>query len=346
MIRRAMAVVAAILLFICPAAILASCSDKNGDAENTGSPQQDQSQAPDGGDSDSGNDDGGDGDGELGAAPGDDVNATTTRLYSEEAQRQVSQFQDIALDLSMDDIASALELLQAFRALAISGAPNDELFFAYEESMQSIAESMNSDLESGYPDSAAITAALENGFLFVDETDSPHFILRSDFFCDTFSEYVGTALKDLLNLRKKHYYFAGEHDFIESSTLMVTLDQLAEMIIDWENYINRYGNTGEIPSGQIGDISNNMDYYFLIYIGSNQIENSGFYTYVGVDINNETIIRLADEPMQSYIKFIENYPDSRFHPVVSELFQIYKANDFVYTVDIQNFFDRNGYEYT
>jgi hypothetical protein len=350
---RALGAAAAILLVACLAISLASCSDeKDGASKSAGSQQQDEPQVPesggngDGGDSGNGGDSSNGGiDGGLGAAQGDDVNATTTRLYSEEAQRQVAEFQEIALGLSMDDVASALELLQAFRELAVSDGANDELFFAYEESMQSIAESMNSDLENGYPDAAAVTAALENGFLFVDEIDSPHFILRSDFFCDTFSEYAGTALKDLLELRKKHYYFAGEHDFIESSTLMVTLDQLAEMIIDWENYINRYGTSGEMPSGQIGDIANNLDYYFQIYIGSNQIENSGFYTYVGVDIGNDTIIRLADEPMQSYIKFIENYPDSRFHPIVSELLQIYRAHDFVYTVDIENFFTRNGFEY-
>jgi hypothetical protein len=339
---------AAIFLAAGLALFLASCSDgKNGgDGATGGAGQNDPLQSPS---ADSGGGSGavdGAADGSGGLQQQDDVNATTARQYSEAAQLQVSQFQEVALGLSMDDIPSALELLQAFRSLAATNAPNDELFFAYEESMQSIAESMNSDLESGYPDSAMISAAIENGFLFVDEPDAPHFILRSDFFCDTFSEYVTVALKDQLELRKKHYYFASGHDFIESSTLMVTLDQLAEMIIDWENYINRYGGTGEMPTGQISDISSNLDYYFQIYIGSNQIENSGFYTYVGVDISDNTIIRLADEPMQSYIKFIENYPDSRFHPVVSELFQIYKSNDFVYTVDIENFFAKNGYEYT
>jgi hypothetical protein len=284
--------------------------------------------------------------GGLGLAPPDDVNATTAQMYSEDAQRRVSEFQEAVAGLSMDDVASALELLQAFRRLAAGDASNDALFFAYEESMQSIAESMNSDLEGAGPDAAVISDALENGFLFVEEPESPHFILRADFFCDTFFEYVGPAVQNLLELRKKHYYFADGHDFIENSTLMVTLDELAEMVVDWENFVDRYGGGGEMPSAQIGDISSSLDYYFKVYIGAIQVENSGFYTYVGVDVSNETVIKLADEPRQSYMKFLENYPDSRFRQAVSDLFQIYESNDFVYTPSIETYFSEHGYEYT
>ena len=254
-------------------------------------------------------------------------------VYSEEELAQVAEFQKQSSELSLDDIPSALELLRIFKSLATEGATNDALFIEYEETMQSISESLNETIMDDPPDEETISAAIENGFLLIDEADYSHYILRPDFFCDTFSPYVSTPIKDMLELRKKHYYFADEHDFIENSTLMVTLDQLAEMIIDWENYLKQYVDTVKIT-----DIAYNLDYYLKVYVGSNQIENSGFYVDMGVDENGDIILALADEPKQSYMRFIENFPDSLYHPIISELYQIYKDNNFLYTVKIETFF--------
>jgi hypothetical protein len=59
---------------------------------------------------------------------------------------------------------------------------------------------------------------------------------------------------------------------------------------------------------------------------------------MGVDENGDTILKLADEPRNSYLKFTENYPNSRYYSVISGLYQIYKENSFLYTVDIEYFF--------
>ena len=258
-------------------------------------------------------------------------------VYSAEEQKQVADFQTIADGLPMDDIPSALELLRTFKALASDVHTNDALFLEYEEAMQSISESLNSSMEGELPDESTIMDAIENGFLLVEEDEFPHFILRPDFFCDTFSSYVSGPIQAMLELRKKHYYFADEHDFIENTTLMVTLDQLAEMIVDWENYLNHYSDFIDITP-----VAYNLDYYLKIYIGSNQIENSGYYLDMGVDQNGNQVLKLADEPKESYRKFIENYSDSICNPIISELYQIYEENNFLYTVDIESFFIKKG----
>jgi hypothetical protein len=238
----------------------------------------------------------------------------------------------------MDDVASATELLRAYKALAFPNAPNDELFLAYEEAMQSNMEGLNSNYEGmAPPASDVIMNAMENGFLYISEDEYPHFILRPDFFYDTFAATVSAPIQSLLEIRKKHYDFAGQHDFIENNTLMVTLDQLAEMIADWEGYAKASPAQAEREG-----IEATLDYYLKIYIGAIQIENSGLYVYVGEDENGEPILKLADEPQQSYQKFVENYPDSRYRGVVEGLLDTYRAHGFLYTDDVELFFVDNG----
>ena len=130
------------------------------------------------------------------------------------------------------------------------------------------------------------------------------------------------------------------YDFIENATLMVTLNQLAEMIADWENYIALNPNVVNRS-----DIEVNLDYYLKIYIGSIQIENSGLYQLAGNDENGEALYKLMDEPRHSYLRFIENYPDSIACPLIAELYQIYSNNNFLYTVAIEECFRRNGLAY-
>ncbi|MCL2165021.1 MAG: hypothetical protein FWH55_11685 [Oscillospiraceae bacterium] len=253
-------------------------------------------------------------------------------------REQVAMFREIADDLPLDDIGSATELLRTFKALANDGAPNDDLFLEYEESMQFIVENLNSSLEDMDEISdELITNALENGFLFVDEDAYPYFLLRSDFLHDTFYDYVSNPLRELLMLRKKHYQFAEGHDFIENSTLMVSWAQLAEMIIDWENYLNRYI---EVDASE--DISSTVGFYLALYIGSVQIDNSGLYDYVGDDTQGNPILVLNESPKESYIYFTENYRDSRYLPIISELLEIYIRNDYVYSDEIFEFYVSKG----
>ena len=253
-------------------------------------------------------------------------------------QEQLSRFRQISDNLPLDDVESATDLLRAFKALANTGIPNDDLFFEYEETMQVVSENLNSTIEEmdSISDDLVINA-LENGFLFVSEEEYPHFILRADFFCDTFFEYVSEPAKSLLMLRKKHYLFAEGHDLIENSTLMISWDQLAEMITDWEGFLGRHRDLGVATY-----IEDNVDYYLKLYIGSVQIDNSGLFDHVGDDPSGEPILVLSEEPRESYRHFTENYADSGYYPIVKGLLDVYSESDFVYSEKIVEFFESNG----
>jgi len=272
----------------------------------------------------------------------DDAYATMpANAYSPEIQTQLETFIDIAEQLPLDDIPSAAALLKAYRELAFDGPVNDELFFKYEEHMQFICEGLNSVYEEEPPDDGTINDATENGFLYIEENEyTAYFILRPDFLKYTFAESVSAKVQAFLNLLTKHYDFRNGYDFIENETLMITLDQLAEMIVDWENYIRVYPDVTNRS-----DIEQNLDFYLKIYIGSIQIENSGFYILAGTDENGETLYKLMDEPRQSYMKFIENYSDSAACPLIAELYQIYSDNNFLYSIDVENFFKAYGLAY-
>lgn len=273
---------------------------------------------------------------------GDDSYATSPAIaYPPEVQEQVDKFQEAALQLSLDDVASADELLRLYREFAFHDPVNDALFFAYEERMQDVCDGLNASCEDESPDDSTINNALENGFLFIpDDTYSDYFILRPDFLRDTFSETVSAKVQSYLNLLVKQYNNHYGHDFIENDTLMVTLDQLADMIIDWEAYIRLYQD-----ALNRSDITANMDYYLKIYIGSIQIENSGLYTVAGMDENGVTLYKLMDEPRRSYLRFIENYPESVACTMIAELYQIYEDNDFLYSVKVEDLFRDYGLAY-
>jgi len=328
-------------LFLAVAMIfISSCGGGSGNNNNT-------EQTTPGGDGD-GEEDGESGGGESadGYTEDDDIpdDAFATmpaNTYSPEIKAQIDAFIDIAEQLALDDIPSAAALLKAYRDLAFDGPVNDELFFKYEEHMQFICEGLNSVYEEEPPDDETVNDALENGFLFIEENEyTAYFILRPDFLKYTFAESVSARVQAFLNLLTKHYDFRNGYDFIENETLMITLDQLAEMIVDWENYIRVYPDVTNRS-----DIEQNLDFYLKIYIGSIQIENSGFYILAGTDENGETLYKLMDEPRQSYIKFIENYPDSAACPLIAELYQIYSDNNFLYSIDVENFFKAYGLAY-
>jgi hypothetical protein len=280
--------------------------------------------------------------GENGTVPDDSgkINGQTskssvfTRGEVISIQDQILQFRLISENLPLDDIESATDLLRAFKSLANEDIPNDDLFCEYEYTMQDIVESLNSSLgDDASINDELIMNALENGFLFVDEQDSPHFILRDDFFYDTFYTYLSEPYRELLALRKKHYLFSEGHDHIENSTLMISWDQLAEMITDWENYLKMYTDME-----QAADIEYEVDFYLKLYIGSVQIDNSGLYDYIGDSPDGEPILRLNEAPKESYIRFTENYKDSIYYPIISGLLAVYQSNDYVYSEDIDEFF--------
>ena len=338
---RLACVFAALAIFVFFAA---SCSTGGGNGNGQAATQPDENYT-DSGESGSGNGSGAGG-GEDGPDDGgdefDDAFATSPAIaYPREIQAQLETFHDVASQLSLDDVASAAALLMAYRDLAIEGPVNDALFFAYEEYMQFVCEGLNSEFEEEPPDDSTINAALENGFLYIDESVySAYFILRPDFLRDTFAETVSTRVQAFLHLLSKHYGFRSGHDFIEGERLMVTLDQLAEMIVDWENYIRVYQDVSNR-----NDIEMNLDYYLKIYIGSIQIDRSGLYTLAGTDENGETLYKLMDEPRQSYIKFVENYQDSAACPLIAELYHIYNENNFLYSIEVEEFFKRHGLAY-
>ncbi|MCL2059588.1 MAG: hypothetical protein FWH01_11140 [Oscillospiraceae bacterium] len=331
----------AVLLLLAP-----SCSVGGGGRETT---------APEGGgDGDGlgdgsgggGNDSNGDGYEDDGEGDGgdefDDAFATSPAvIYPQEVQAQLETFHDIASQLSLDDVASAAALLMAYRDLVIEGPVNDALFFAYEEYMQFVCEGLNSEYEEEPPDDGTINNALENGFLYIEDNDySAYFILRPDFLKDTFAETVSARVQAFLNLLSKHYNFRSGYDFIEGERLMVTLDQLAEMIVDWENYIRVYPDVTNRS-----DIEMNLDYYLKIYIGSIQIDRSGLYVLACTDENGEALYKLMDEPRQSYIKFVENYQDSAACPLIAELYHIYSENNFLYSIEVEEFFKKHSLAY-
>ena len=343
-------VVPLILFIILMISMLVSCSSDRDNDDGRQTTLGD-AQGGDGGDGSGGG--GGGSDGEDGGIGGglytdddgfepDDAFATAPTIeYPREIAAQLDTFQDIASQLPLDDVASAAELLMAYRDLALEGPVNDALFIAYEEYMQIVCEGLNSVYEEEPFDDDEINAAIENGFLYIPVgDDSAYFILRPDFLKDTFAESVSAKLQAFLNLLVKHYNFHISYDFIENETLMITLDQLAEMIVDWENYIRVYPDVSNRS-----DIEMNLDYYLKIYIGSIQIANSGLYTRAGVDENGEELYKLMDEPRQSYIKFVENYPDSAACPLIAELYHIYSENDFLYSIKVEEFFKEYGLAY-
>ena len=114
---------------------------------------------------------------------------------------------------------------------------------------------------------------------------------------------------------------------MQDAGLMVPPDTLREYIISLEKFVEQYPDFV-----LIGDVKDVLDSYLMTYLEG--IDNSPIF-------DKWDTRKMLPEFKASYEKFLSENKDSKYYPMVEELYNKAKSNDFTWDRD----FDAWLYEY-
>ncbi|OFX90084.1 MAG: hypothetical protein A2W99_17310 [Bacteroidetes bacterium GWF2_33_16] len=139
--------------------------------------------------------------------------------------------------------------------------------------------------------------------------------IQPDFFYETFKDNSSPSLKTFLQLRDREL----KNAFSKNAILLISFNDLAHRIYNWERYLNDYPDT---------KLKNEANYFLKIY-------RETFLT--GMDntrlFDTESRI-LLHEVKQSYESYIKNHADTKSGMIIQEYYEILKRNQFKYSDSI------------
>lgn len=150
-------------------------------------------------------------------------------------------------------------------------------------------------------------------------SEDPKF-LREKFLDAPLSEGV----KEYLDLRSK---YLQEGAVIDDAGLRMSWDELSDRIIAWETYAGKYPGTQEADTA-VAESEN----YFDIYMTCRYLDNTPMF--------RDEI--LTDDVRESYKRFIQTYPDSKYNKIVSDYYKILEQNQFQLTEEAIDYLAGNG----
>ncbi|MBR6126166.1 hypothetical protein IKQ21_00615 [bacterium] len=160
-----------------------------------------------------------------------------------------------------------------------------------------------------------------NWIKLLNSEGSYYYIINYNYLYRKYGQYLSFAYKQLLN------HHSETESIVEDAGLTISPDKLREYIIFLDNFIKQ--NPNFVLKNDVNDMLNN---YLMIYL-------------VGID-NSPTFDKWNTRKMlpkykASYEKFLSENKDSKYYPMVEELYNKAKANDFSWDRD----FDAWLYEY-
>ena len=147
------------------------------------------------------------------------------------------------------------------------------------------------------------------------------YAVNSEYLLEKYGKYLSPAYNEWLQ-----FIFKRE-SVMQDGGLMVPPDTLREYIISLEKFVEQYPDFV-----LIGDAKDILDSYLMTYLEG--IDNSPIF-------DKWNTRKMLPEYKASYEKFLSENKDSKYYPMVEELYNKAKSNDFTWDRD----FDAWLYEY-
>ena len=158
---------------------------------------------------------------------------------------------------------------------------------------------------------------LDDCGLSIFTTDGYYFYVdvQPDFFFETFKNNSSPSLKTFLQLRD----WELKNAFSEDAMLLISFNDLADRIYNWDKYLNDYPDT---------KLNREANYFLKIYLETylTGMENTRLF-------DRKSRI-LLPEVKQSYESYIQNYTDTKSGMIIQEYYEILKRNEFEYSDSI------------
>ena len=147
------------------------------------------------------------------------------------------------------------------------------------------------------------------------------YAVNSEYLLEKYGKYLSPAYNEWLE------FILKRESVMQDGGLMVPPDTLREYIISLEKFVEQYPDFV-----LIGDVKDVLDSYLMTYLEG--IDNSPIF-------DKWNTRKMLPEYKASYEKFLAENKDSKYYPMVEELYNKSKANDFNWDRD----FDTWLYEY-
>lgn len=147
------------------------------------------------------------------------------------------------------------------------------------------------------------------------------YAVNSEYLREKYGKYLSPAYNEWLE------YILKRESVMQDAGLMVPPDTLREYIISLEKFVEQYPDFV-----LIGDAKDILDSYLMTYLEG--IDNSPIF-------DKWNTRKMLPEYKASYEKFLSENKDSKYYPMVEELYNKAKSNDFSWDRD----FDTWLYEY-
>ena len=150
------------------------------------------------------------------------------------------------------------------------------------------------------------------------------------------NEFLYSVVNKLGPLEIKDYYLFIKEEQKErlghDAGIMITWDQLSDRLIRWEKFSKDHPHLKETNDIVKRGIKSLFNAY--LFGADNTPAYAVHYSNYSGKIDNKLL--------KSYERFISKYPDSEYHYMIKNIYDILKANDNVVSEDLISFFDNNG----
>ncbi|MBU8892865.1 MAG: hypothetical protein KOO66_08795 [Bacteroidales bacterium] len=255
---------------------------------------------------------------------------TENQVIEKEVQTNLDEYISLLDSLNVYDISSIKILKNYFiNNLFVSNELADSAYYLFLEFFYTSQNNLTDSLEAKYPnlieklyrheedsevreflgllDDCGLDLFSTEGYFYVD--------VQPDFFYETFKDNSSPSLKTFLQLRDREL----KNAFSEDAMLLISFNDLADRIYNWEKYLNDYPDT---------KLNNEANYFLDIYLETllTGMDNTRLF-------DRESRI-LMPEVKQSYESYIKNHADSKSGMIIQEYYQILKRNQFEYSDSI------------
>lgn len=166
----------------------------------------------------------------------------------------------------------------------------------------------------------------ENGFSTYQSEGDLYLEPDSDFYLKKFEKNMSDNMRLFLNLELVEV----RHHFAHDAGLMITWDELADRIENWDYYIRKYPETPETKIAK--EI---YQRYLRAYVRG--MDNTSLFDY--------QTKKLKDEVKKSYEKFIGEYGSTKAFEVVKSFYDVLKKNNFELTNQVREYMNHMELNY-
>lgn len=252
------------------------------------------------------------------------------KVIPKEIQSNLDEYSSLIDSLNAFDISS-IKVLKNYviNKLCVSDELSDSAYNMFLEFFYTSANNLTDSLETKYPslvekfyrnetdsETREFHALLNECGLGLFMTEGNFYVdVQPDFFYETFKNNTSPSLKTFLQLRDREL----KNAFLEDAMLLISFNNLADRIYNWEKYLNDYPDTKLI---------NEANYFLEIYLETylTGMDNTKLF-------DRESRI-LVPEVKQSYESYIKNHADTKSGMIIQEYYEILKRNQFEYSDSI------------